>query len=272
MKYLLTIPLIIVLSFFLNKPIEAPLLANSWQQVQIQEQAVSDGPLILVNKTVKLQEDPNDLVEIQDRLDGLIAYDDEVTVQSAIVSPLLQMLSDAREAGFKRLNLTSSFRSNDLQTRLFEQIGEEYSLPPGHSEHQTGLAVDISITYGKIEGTKEAKWLADNAPNYGFILRYPEDKTEITGIEFEPWHFRYVGLPHSQIMQQKNLVLEEYIDFLQKEKTYIHESKDVYYVIEYIEGEAQKEKIKYPWYVDFQYSGTNNGGLITTSIIRNPYK
>lgn len=233
---------------------------------------MANGPLILVNKSVALQEDPTDLVNIADQLDGLLAHGNEVIVQSEIVSPLLQMLTDANEAGFKRLNLTSAFRSGELQEELYEKIGEEFALPPGHSEHQTGLAVDISITYGKIEGTKEAKWLAENAPNYGFILRYPEDKTDITGIEFEPWHFRYVGKPHSQIMQQNNFVLEEYVDFLRNEKTYIYESNDVYYVIEYIQAHQLDEQISYPWYADFKYSGSNDDGIITTSIIRNPYK
>lgn len=271
MKYLLTIPLLFAFSILIDKPAESPTLSNSWQEVAIGDEAITDGPLILVNKSVELQEDPSDLIDIADQLDGLLAHTDEVVVQSEIVSPLLQMLTDANDAGFKRLNLTSSFRSGELQEQLYEQIGEEFALPPGHSEHQTGLAVDISITYGKIEGTKEAKWLADNAPNYGFILRYPEHKTDITGIEFEPWHFRYVGLPHSHIMQQKDLVLEEYIEFLRKEKTYIHESNDVYYVIEYVEANDLKDRISYPWYVDFKFSGSNDDGLITTSIIRNPY-
>lgn len=272
MKLYLTLPLLIVLSLFFDKPMEAPLLENSWQHVEMNEHATVQGPLILVNKSVELQNDPTDLVNIADRLHSLVEHEQEVIVQSEVVSPLLQMLMDANEAGFNRLKITSSFRSGELQERLYEQIGEEFALPRGHSEHQTGLAVDISITYGKIEGTKEAKWLAENGPNYGFILRYPEHKTDITGIQFEPWHFRYVGLPHSQIMQQKDLVLEEYIEFLRKEKTYIHELGDVYYTIEYVESSELNDQIMYPWYVDFQYSGSNEGGIITTSTIRNPYQ
>ena len=65
----------------------------------------------------------------------------------------------------------------------------------------------------------EGKWLTKNAWTYGFILRYPKDKTAITGIQYEPWHFRYVGLPHSLIMQQKNLALEQYLEYLKEEKT-----------------------------------------------------
>ncbi len=70
-----------------------------------------------------------------------------------------------------------------------------------------------------MERAPEGKWIEENAWKYGFILRYPEDKTELTGIQYEPWHIRYVGLPHSAIMKEKNFVLEEYMDYLKEEKT-----------------------------------------------------
>lgn len=65
----------------------------------------------------------------------------------------------------------------------------------------------------------EGKWIEKNAWKYGFILRYPSDKTDVTGIQYEPWHIRYVGLPHSTIMQKMNLALEEYLDYLKKEES-----------------------------------------------------
>ncbi|MHA4899902.1 M15 family metallopeptidase, partial [Enterococcus faecium] len=70
----------------------------------------------------------------------------------------------------------------------------------------------------KMERAPEGKWIAETAWNYGLILRYPEDKTALTGIQYEPWHIRYVGFPHSAIMKEKNFVLAESMDYLKEEK------------------------------------------------------
>ena len=86
---------------------------------------------------------------------------------------------------------------------------------PGQSEHNAGICADIldkdnfSLTEG-FEDTKEFKWLSENAQNYGFILRYPKNKESITGIEYEPWHYRFVGLYHAKKIKESGLSLEEY--------------------------------------------------------------
>ena len=82
---------------------------------------------------------------------------------------------------------------------------------PGASEHNAGLAMDIVSASSDFINTKEYKWLCENAHNYGFILRYPEDKTAITGMNFEPWHWRYVGTQAAKEMKEKNQCLEEYL-------------------------------------------------------------
>lgn len=84
-------------------------------------------------------------------------------------------------------------------------------LPAGCSEHNAGLAMDIVSASSDFTNTKEYKWLCENAYNYGFILRYPEDKTAITGMNFEPWHWRYVGTQAAKEMKEKNQCLEEYL-------------------------------------------------------------
>ena len=87
-------------------------------------------------------------------------------------------------------------------------------MPAGCSEHQTGLAVDMhnmSSAQPAFADTYEAKWLAENAWKFGFILRFPSDKTEVTGMTFEPWHYRYVGRYHAKIIRDNGLCLEEYI-------------------------------------------------------------
>ena len=84
-------------------------------------------------------------------------------------------------------------------------------LPAGCSEHNAGLAMDIVSASSDFINTKEYKWLCENAYNYGFILRYPEDKTALTGMNFEPWHWRYVGTQAAKEMKEKNQCLEEYL-------------------------------------------------------------
>lgn len=137
-------------------------------------------------------------------------------------------LKEGEANGIKGVTVTSAYRSYDEQNELFQQeiqnVGSSEQAaknvnPPGVSEHQTGLAVDMhnmpsaSTAFGD---TKAAKWLADNAHKFGYILRYPANKTYITGISYEPWHFRYVGRYHATKMHELGLCLEEYIDYINK--------------------------------------------------------
>ncbi|MEX2416493.1 MAG: M15 family metallopeptidase [Paenibacillaceae bacterium] len=118
----------------------------------------------------------------------------------------------------------SAYRSNATQKALFERYvkrdglnkARTYSAVPGHSEHETGLAIDVTGGDGKCAAedcfgdTKEAVWLAEHAAEYGFIIRYPEGKQDITGYKYEPWHLRYVGTTVAQEIAEKGLTLEEY--------------------------------------------------------------
>ena len=83
---------------------------------------------------------------------------------------------------------------------------------PGFSEHHLATCFDITVPGVAFAGTKQHKWLLENCWDYGFILRYPEDKTEITGFVAEAWHYRYVGVEHAHIMRDEDLCLEEYIE------------------------------------------------------------
>jgi D-alanyl-D-alanine carboxypeptidase len=109
----------------------------------------------------------------------------------------------------------------------------------------------------------EGKWLKENSWKYGFILRYPEDKTAITGIKYEPWHFRYVGLPHSAIMQEKDMVLEEYWDFLKEQKTFTTTVDHQTYEISYYPV-SQNITIQVPANGRYEISGNNLDGVIVT--------
>lgn len=141
------------------------------------------------------------------------------------VAQLKKMFKVAKEEIGKDMKSVSGFRSYDHQKRIYNKYvkrdgvekASTYSAQPGHSEHQTGLAFDIGGKDSKywvndsFVKTEEAGWLKDNAHRFGFILRYPKDKTHITGYKFEPWHFRYIGVEHATEIYENNLTLEEYL-------------------------------------------------------------
>ena len=115
----------------------------------------------------------------------------------------------------------STYRSYEYQVKLYNNYvidkGKYYadmaSARAGHSEHQTGLAVDVadlSLDYDNFEETKEFTWMINNAHKYGFILRYPKASFHITGFKYEPWHYRYVGIDIATYIYENNLTLEEY--------------------------------------------------------------
>ena len=118
-----------------------------------------------------------------------------------------------------KLKIISGFRSYEYQEKIYniyvKEFGEErantFSAKPGYSEHQTGLAIDICEDSDKFIGTKEAKWLQENAYKFGFIIRYPKGKEEKTGYKYEPWHLRYVGKKHAKKIYCNNITLEEYL-------------------------------------------------------------
>ena len=142
-------------------------------------------------------------------------------------SNLNTMLRDCNEAlGVSNTGISEAYRSKEYQEQLWEEIetayGEEYTksivAKPGYSEHHTGLAVDLTIYRDGWEdtfsGSENAQWLSENSYLYGYVRRFKEDKTDITKISNEAWHFRYVGVPHATYMEEHNLCLEEYIDEL----------------------------------------------------------
>lgn len=179
-----------------------------------------NGIARLVNKENALESDyePDDLV-IPNVKNGR-SY--KLYVRECIVNDLETMFNDAKKEGMD-LYLVSGYRSSEFQEKIYQnslihngkEHTEKYIAKPNHSEHQTGLAVDISlksINYKLIEefkNTKEGEWLKENAYKYGFILRYKEDRVEDTGYSFEPWHFRYVGYEIAKYIYENDLILED---------------------------------------------------------------
>ena len=146
------------------------------------------------------------------------------------VAPYYQAMYDAAKADGITLTPVSGYRSYQRQTNNFEnRIKENMNagldrkeatikaatviMVPGSSEHNAGLAMDICSLSESFENTKEFEWLNENAANYGFILRYPKDaeSREITGVVYEPWHYRYVGIETAKDIKAKGVTLEEYL-------------------------------------------------------------
>jgi len=158
---------------------------------------------------------PPDLVRVNVRS----AWGDErAYLRREAALALEALFRDAQAAGFRPI-LVSGFRSYELQATLYGNRTDEpriYSeAPPGASEHQTGLAADI-LEEGRgmdasFADTALGKWLVAHAPEYGFILRYPRGKENVTRVVFEPWHFRYVGREAALEMARTGEVLEEYL-------------------------------------------------------------
>ncbi|MGK7376311.1 D-alanyl-D-alanine carboxypeptidase family protein [Planococcus sp. 1R117A] len=138
------------------------------------------------------------------------------------------MTADAKKQGIE-IRTVSAFRSFSYQTGLYDNYVNQYgsakantiSAKAGHSEHQAGLAFDFAGTSNtglskSFADTQEGQWLAANAHKYGFILRYPEGKEHITGYQFEPWHFRYLGSEHAVKVKNSGKTLEEYLGVTEK--------------------------------------------------------
>ncbi|MEE0715643.1 MAG: M15 family metallopeptidase [Eubacterium sp.] len=184
----------------------------------------NDWKLVLVNGKHKIKEN----------------YDITVTpigytqaIDERCYDNLKNMINDCRNAGYNPV-ICSSHRSHEKQVLLFENkikdfIGQGYTRKeakkkagtvvaiPGTSEHEIGLAVDIvDVKYQLLEENQEKtetqKWLMKNCWKYGFILRYPKDKQEITGVIYEPWHYRFVGKENAKMIMKNNLCLEEYLE------------------------------------------------------------
>lgn len=184
-----------------------------------------DDILVLVNKKNQL---PKNFVPPKlTLLDEKYATKDKYMREEAAIA-FENLSRDASILGYQII-ATSTYRSYDYQQELYnyyvKEKGQTYadncSARPGHSEHQTGLAVDVmgsNNDYDKFEESDEFDWMKNNAHLYGFIMRYPKDKTQQTGFKYEPWHYRYVGVNAAKTIYSENLILEEYIDKYNKKR------------------------------------------------------
>ncbi|MBQ7399995.1 MAG: M15 family metallopeptidase [Clostridia bacterium] len=180
------------------------------------------------------------------------------------------------QTGHRDLFMLDSNRSYEDQERVYESKGSDIATLPGHSEHHTGLAFDMQIYQNgavlAFDGEGDYSWIHQNCHKYGYILRYPHDKTEVTEISYEPWHFRYVGKEHAYYMYTNNLCLEEYIGLLKKytldsERLIFTTDEGVQYMIYSQPVGADTDKIYLPKNHSYNISGDNDGNVIVSAIL-----
>lgn len=196
----------------------------------IKDADTSKGVLLLMNKYLKLSEnyEPDDLEEISSKY--FIYGNSAVRRMRKEAKEAFEMLSEASIANGTPVYGQSAYRPYSMQEKLYKNavssMGQKQAdidtARPGHSEHQTGLTIDVSassvgcLLTERFGSTKEGRWLAKNAHKYGYIIRYPKGKTKLTGYSYEPWHIRYVGVSYASYLKKNKLTLEELYGVNQK--------------------------------------------------------
>ncbi len=242
------------------------------------------GSLVLVDKECQCTLNGENTAPLYDGTDISYAVaNDKVMLDKDIIEPFNKMMDDFYiEFGHTEIMVACGYRSIEEQALLYteevESVGEEsadqWVAPPGFSEHQTGYALDLNLnnTAGsgiKYDGTSVYAWINENCCKYGFVVRYPLGKESITGYAYEPWHFRYVGIPSALYMKRKDMTLEEYIEVIHTHRVEdpllikdTDQSWYVYYVPADTGSESSKTDLPVPAKGEYIVSGDNYSGFI----------
>lgn len=217
--------------------------------VLLKHEDIYKGYLILVNKEYRYHE------QCQNLSHAGVWNGEEILYESRAYHELNKLMKEI--GGWDHIVPVSAWRSLEEQQEIWDQslrenglaFTKEYVAVPGHSEHQTGLAIDLALKQPEIDFIRPyfpyegiCQTFRQRSAKYGFIQRYQEEKQSITQIGHEPWHFRYVGMPHAEIMVQKGLALEEYIMFI---KDYCYGKKPFIFHMQSRAGERILYKISY---------------------------
>ena len=173
------------------------------------------GNILLVNEAHPLPADyvPEALVNLYEQRHSFRMASSEIYLTRETYEAMERMFHAAEEAGMNGYIVTSGYRSYERQAEVYAENGAGKAQKPGASEHQTGLAFDVTVeTSAGFESTPQYGWLITHAHEYGFIQRYPANKADITGISYEPWHYRYVGVEAATRMRQTGQTLEEFVE------------------------------------------------------------
>lgn len=258
-----------------------PSNTGEYEKISLTSADIHRGELVLVNNKISYAFDEKlDLITVyESKSSNYNIKDTSISLTKNTMTAMNDMLDDFYEKkNDSKINVISGHRTFEYQKNLLaariESQGEEeaavWVASPGGSEHHTGLAVDFSI-FNRDDGSSEPyegkgkyAWINENSYKYGFIVRYNEDKKDITGIAYEPWHFRYIGLPHSYLVTKNKLAYEEYIDFLkdyEQGKKHIEvdfqgSTYEIYY--------TKENDVLVPKDEEFSISGNNVDGFIIT--------
>lgn len=171
--------------------------------------------ILLVNFDHPLPENyqPKELVCLYEQRHSFRLAATDIYLEKEVYEAMERLFSAAEKANVNGYIVTSGYRSAEKQQEIYEQSGQGLANRPGYSEHQTGLAFDVTTRYdsGGFQDTEQYKWLVAHCAEYGFILRYPEGKQDVTGIETEYWHYRYVGASAAREIMRRGITLEEYL-------------------------------------------------------------
>lgn len=250
---------------------------------------VSEGDLILVNFEHAYAEALSEnltlytLAGTEGYSNYFVCHDYSTTIRSSIATQLKALAKALKEACADTMEgeyvlFNSGFRSYAKQQSLYDnKTSDNYVALPGHSEHHTGLAVDIQI-FNKDKRTvqlrdAELAWMEAHCAEYGFVIRYDGSKFEKTGILDEPWHYRYVGVAHATYMMESGLCLEEYLELLKTSHTYEQEpltitADETEYLVYYVAASAEETTTLVPVPPEsvgkYTISGDNMNGFIVT--------
>ena len=255
-----------------------------YENVSGSNEDVHAGDLILVNTdTAYVEENPTEIVSIYDhKTDNYHVSGTETSLRQPALDALNQMLDAFYVAtGHQDMIVISGYRTTQQQQELYDadlaETGEQTSTRvalPGHSEHESGYALDFSLYTDGVQydydGTGEYAWINENCAHYGYVLRYAEDKQETTGIQAEPWHYRYVGQPHATYMMENNVCLEEYLTLLKNytadEPLSITNWDGEIYQVYYVATDTSTDStyVMVPPDAKYTISGNNSDGFIVT--------
>ncbi len=244
--------------------------------ISLHKQAIHTGHLILVNSQYGSREpELADLTAVSGS-----GSDIQLNRRAAVLlSELMKKIN-----GWKQIVPVSGWRSFKTQQAIWDnslaenglEFTRKYVAFPGHSEHQTGLAIDLGLRQAAIDWlcpafpySGIAQTFRQHAVEYGFIERYPSGKESITGIGHEPWHFRYVGIPHALIMTEHHFTLEEYIAFLRnypyQSRPYLYRNRNLYVMVSFLKAaQNQQTFLELNAQMPYSVSGNNIDGFIIT--------
>lgn len=244
--------------------------------ISLQKQNIYTGNLILVNGEYGYKEGESDL------LMPVLNEVSHILLKYRAVVLLSSLMEEIR--GWENIVPVSGWRSGKEQQEIWnssmEENGKEFTRKyvafPGHSEHQTGLAIDLGLKKEVVDFIRPdfpytgiCQAFRERAAEYGFIERYPSGKEAITGIGHEPWHFRYVGMPHAAIMREKNMTLEEYISFVKRfpygKMHYCYNGGNREILVSYLKAKDSEETVlEIDEALPYCVSGNNVDGFIIT--------